>query len=352
VDEAGATWHDAPRISATVGDSPRRFVAWLLAGGAAALLAVAAFNLVVDPYGTAGTGIFPTAVARDASLKVDLFERLDRAPETVILGSSRSLKIDPRRIERDTGHTAFNAGVRAGGPAEAYALLRALHDRFPHAHPRVLWLLDLEDLGRTGVQPDMVSDPRLSTYMSRTQHVDAPSFDPWQLFSWTEASDSLAVVRSEINGRLANLRRHRARRGAGFRGDGYYTAHDYRWQPAFDAYVKIYQRGFSFRPMPRLYLERGLATANSWGVRPVLAIAPMHPQLLAAVRPLGWAARHDRLLAVLADLHRRYDFDVADMSSIAAFGGTPDAFYDPVHMRPANTDRLVDALAARYPNDI
>src|SRR5207244_7949890 len=108
----------------------------------------------------------------------------------------------------------------------------------------------------------------------------------------------------------------------------------------------------TFRPMPVLYLERGLALANSLGARPVLVMTPMHPQLLAAVRPFGWAEQHDRLLALLADLRRRYEFDVADMSSIAAFGGTADGFYDPVHMRASNADRLIDVLASRYPRDL
>lgn len=354
VEDSGRTWHDAPMFTDAVGESPRRFVAWTLASLTGGLLAVAAFNLLVDPYGTAGTGIFPTGLPHDISLKANLLDRLDQAPDTIVLGSSRSLKVDPGRIMADTGHTAFNAGVRAGGPPEAYALLEHLHDRFPDAHPRIVWILDQEAFGHNSLQPDLVSDARFKHYVPhKRRHVDKPGFDIWRLFSWSEASDSLLIVRSEINGELAVRRNRRSKRDGGFRPDGYYTPdQNYNWKLAYARYVNDYRRGFRPHSLPQLYLQRSLAAANSWGVRPLIVIPPMHPKLLAAVQQLGWRDAHRWLLGTLADLHTRYRFDVADMSSIDAFGGTPDAFYDPVHMRPANTDRLVDVLASRYPGDI
>jgi hypothetical protein len=350
--EAGGAYHAAPRFEPGTGERPRRFVVWTLLGLAVALIAAAAFNLVVDPYGTAGTGIFPVGLPRDASLKADLIERLDRQPETIVLGSSRSLKVDPRRISADTGRTAFNAGVRGGGPLEAYALLRWLHDRFPNDRPRVVWMLDLEAFRTDTVQPDLLSDPRIGRYVSQAHGLRSDGLDPWRLFSWSETEDSLRLVRSELDGELARRRRAQSARNGGFRADGYYTRRDFFWKLTFDEYTNLYRRGFSIRPLPWLYLKRTLALANSWGVRPLLVISPMHSRLLATVRQLGWDERHAELLAKLTALSRSRRFDIADMSSVAAFGGIPGAFYDPLHMRPANADRLVDVLAALYPSDM
>jgi lysophospholipase L1-like esterase len=97
---------------------------------------------------------------------------------------------------------------------------------------------------------------------------------------------------------------------------------------------------------------RGLAAANSWRVRPLIVIPPLSPRLLAAVRPYGWEEHHREVLDMLASLQQRYRFDIADMSTINTFGGTPNAFYDAVHMRPKNAARLTEALAARYRDDL
>jgi hypothetical protein len=352
VEDSSRAWHDAPQFTDAVGEAPRRFVAWTLASLAAGLLAIASFNLLVDPYGTAGTGIFPTGLPRDVSLKADLLDRLASAPDTVVLGSSRALKVDPRRITADTGHTAFNTGGRAGGPPEAYALLEHLHTRFPDARPRVVWILDQEAFRHNGLQPDLVNDPRFRRFLPhKRRQVDKPGLDAWRLFSWSEATDSMRVVESDINNKLGRTRR--AKRNGGFRPDGYYVPdQNYNWNLAFSKYLNIYRHGFTPQPIPQLYLQRTLAATTAWGVRPLIVIPPMQPRLLAAVQKLGWTARHRWLLAMLADLHTRYRFDVADMSSITDFGGTADGFYDPVHMRPSNADRLVDVLASRYPGDI
>jgi hypothetical protein len=323
-------------------------VSWTLGGLAAGLISVGGFNLVVDPYGTAGTGIFPTGLPRDASLKADLIDHLDRAPGTIILGSSRSLKIDPRQITTVTGQPSFNAGVMAGGTPEAYALLQLVHDRFPQHRLKVVWILEQEAFRRNGVQPDIVTDRRLSRYVPRATHREVPGFDLWRLFSWSEARDSFGIVQSEINGELSQAR-HRYR---GFRADGYYSRANYSWEVAYNKYLNLYRRGFSIQPVARLFLVRGMEAANSWGVRPLIVIPPMSPRLLAAVRPLGWDEHHRQLLDMLVGLQQRYRFDIADMSSIDAFGGTPDAFYDGVHMRPANAARLVDALVANYRDDL
>ena len=49
---------------------------------------VVAFNAIVDPLGTIGTDLVPTATWSDRGEKVDLIENLKVPPELVVLGSS------------------------------------------------------------------------------------------------------------------------------------------------------------------------------------------------------------------------------------------------------------------------
>ena len=85
---------------------------------------------------------------------------------------------------------------------------------------------------------------------------------------------------------------------------------------------------------------------NSWGATPVIVLTPMQPQLLRRVRPIGWDARHRDVLAYLRGLQTRYRFVLVDMSLLRSFGGSPQAFYDGVHMMPGNYRKMVRALLA------
>src|SRR5690349_8239557 len=104
IEHAKRGGHDAPVLSAhDEGESPRRFVVWFLTGLAVLLIGVFGFNAIVDPYGGLGTGLLPTAITDDPAIKVRLLEQLPKAPQLVVLGSSRSLKADPAFLREHTG---------------------------------------------------------------------------------------------------------------------------------------------------------------------------------------------------------------------------------------------------------
>ena len=61
--------------------NPRRFVAGTLVAAAALLLAVLSFDVVVDPWGQLGTGIFPSLIPTDRPVKIALIDRLPKPPQ-------------------------------------------------------------------------------------------------------------------------------------------------------------------------------------------------------------------------------------------------------------------------------
>src|SRR5919201_6260074 len=101
----------AEALASTREGSQRRFVGGFLGSFLLVLGAVLAFNVVIDPFALAGTGVVPTAVEPDRSIKLDLLQRLKRGPQILILGDSRGRQAQPSQLERLTGHTAFNAAV-------------------------------------------------------------------------------------------------------------------------------------------------------------------------------------------------------------------------------------------------
>src|SRR6266705_7027316 len=68
----------------------RGYVVAFLACALVLVACVGAFNAAVDPYGTIGTNLVPTAIESDRAAKITLVERLAQPPEILILGSSRS----------------------------------------------------------------------------------------------------------------------------------------------------------------------------------------------------------------------------------------------------------------------
>jgi hypothetical protein len=349
--------HARPLDSASAGN-PRRFVVTLLATALGAVAAVFFVNIVVDPYGTVGTNLLASGVPQDPSTKAALIKQLTSPPQLVVLGSSRSLKVQPSYLHRLTGERVFNAGLRDATPVEEYALIHFIHDRFPHAHIHWLWLLDVESFRSDTISPALLDSADLAPYVSSQDRLTARFKGIVDLLSWRALEDSLAVIRAgkqagpSLSGPEMTARRirHLIARSQGFAPDGYYRRIDYDWAKSTQKYEAMYGDGSLYRRLagvPKDYLARSLRDLDRWGQPPVIVLTPMHPKLEQELGPVGWSGRHRELVAYLRRLRSTYAFRYLDFTSIRSFGGSPGGFYDPVHMREGNLHRMLTAVLAR-----
>jgi hypothetical protein len=106
-------------------------------------------------------------------------------------------------------------------------------------------------------------------------------------------------------------------------------------------YRTLYPR---LSPSAESYFERTLAKMDAWGYPPVLVLSPIHPTLRKALGPLGWDERHRQVVAYIESLRRREEFTFFDMTSLSSFGGSPNLFYDGMHMTLPNVHRFLDVL--------
>lgn len=356
---AGLRHHDERIVGGWQSTSARRFVAWLLAAAVGALLVVAAFNAVVDPYDTLGTGVFPTVIPEDSSTKLELLNKLPAPPQAVVLGSSRAMRIEPSYIQKQTGLRSFNAAVRSGTPLDAWAFANYIHDRFPGASPRYLWMLDLNafQYQAPAFHDNLFHTPALARYFPSADRNSLSLSDLWTMLSWQTTTDSVRAVRAEIEGTPPLVKPDRRAPGE-FTPDGGRTSGDFG-TPGKTLAVRIRytasqnKRDYSsptFSPQPTQYFERTLASMNRWGIHPVLVLTPVHPTLLKIIGPLGWNSRHQQVLDYLAKLQARYRFTVIDMTQISSFGGDPNDFYDGSHMKVKNLRLMIDAILKRDPS--
>jgi hypothetical protein len=332
--------------------SQRRFVVGFLGSFLAVLAAVLAFNVVIDPLALAGTGLVPTAVEPDRSIKLDLIEHLKRSPQILILGDSRGRQAQPSQLRRLTGHTAFNAAVTGGSAPEAYVFVRFAADRFPHQRRRYIWFTD-EGLASGIVQPQLAQDPRARRYLP-----DAPRFglgDVKTYLSTDATKDSWRVFDKCVLGTC--------RTKVNYNPDGSLTTRSLRYLPE-DA--KSLRRSVAARlagvranretlkqarqdlalPGRFAYLDRMLAFMNSRGEVPVIVLNPLYPSVLRAEEKLGFTA-HRATMEKLAQLHKRFRFVLVNCENERTWGGEPSDWSNASHVNRANMRRELRYIVAR-----
>jgi len=97
----------------------------------------------------------------------------------------------------------------------------------------------------------------------------------------------------------------------------------------------------------RWYVRQVVKEANEMGVTPVIALTPYHPRLLKMLKTRGWNYVHRRIVGYLRGLRSDFRLQILDFTRVKSFGGWCGGFYDGVHSRPAQMQRLLRAVAAK-----
>ncbi len=329
----------------------RRFVIGFLGSFFAVLATVLAFNVVVDPFALAGSGIVPTAVEPDRSVKLDLLQRLEHGPQILILGDSRGRQAEPSFVQRLTGHTAFNAAVTGGSAPDAYVFVRAMAARFPHQKRRYIWFTDI-GLASGIVLPQLAQDRRARRYLP-----DAPRFGLGDVKTYLSTDATKASWRVFDKCVLGTCRSYIL-----YRADGSLTTRSLRYLPehakslrkavaravaaARDPQESLAQwRQDLADPQRLLYLDRLLAFANRRGEVPVLVLNPIYPSVLATLNRYGFPGRRATLEKV-AELHKRFRFVLVDCEDIRKWGGNAYDWTNATHVNRLNMRRELRYVVA------
>jgi hypothetical protein len=324
----------------------RGFVAALLGSCLAVLGIVFALNFLVDPFAIAGTNLAPSAVETDRSTKLTLLQRLQRAPEILVLGSSRSRQAEPGFLARLTGHTGFNAGVTGGTAADALVFTRFAAQLFPARGRRYIWFVDA-GVATNGVNPQLESDPRASRYL-----IGEGGFGLADLGTYISPQASKASLRV-----IDKCVMHRCRTSIRYNPDGSLRQSSLRYLPERSRNVQATAAQLAARiranppaepgrtdPKRYVFFERALAFMNARGERPVIVLNPVYPTVLAALEHYGYPQRATSL-AYLQALHRRFDFVLVDCQDIRDWGGSARDFSNPTHVNRVNMRRMLTYIA-------
>ncbi|MDQ2982564.1 MAG: hypothetical protein M3R70_01370 [Actinomycetota bacterium] len=312
----------------------------------ALLAGVFALNALVDPFALTGSGLLPTAVETDRSIKLNLIQHLARNPEVVILGSSRARQAEPSYLRRITGHSGLNAAVTGGTAADAFVMTRYVADRFPHGKRRYVWFVD-SSIATNGINPQLTQDPRAKRYLAG-KRLRFTLGDVGTYFSPQAAGASWRVVKACLIADCKVRLRYLA--------DGSISSTTIKYLPEharslrnsvtrLAASVKTRHVG-RVDPARYKYFEETLAFMNARGARPVIVLNPIHPTILAALRRHGFTSRRVAI-AYLHELHRRFDFVLVDCQDIRRWGGSPQDFTNATHVNRRNMRRMLRYVVAQ-----
>jgi hypothetical protein len=315
------------------------------------LVAILALNIVIDPFAIAGSGVVPTAVESDRSIKLTLLGDLKHGPETLILGSSRSRQAEPSFLQQLTGHGGFNAGVTGGTSADEWVFVRYAADLFPHQKRRYIWFTDV-GLAGGGVLPQLAHDPRARRYLQGGAGFGLGDVGTYLSTDATKAS--WRVFRKCV---LSTCHSH-----IRYRPDGSLTNQSLRYLPEHAASLRkavaklvtavrahhqtlAQARADLAQPHRFSYFERALEFMNRRGEEPVIVLNPVYPSVLAELEKYGYAGRR-ATLEKIAELHKRYRFVFVDAQDIRTWGGTARDWSNATHVNRSNMRRMLRYIVA------
>jgi hypothetical protein len=329
----------------------RRWVIGWLVSLVGLLAAVLALNITIDPFALAGSGVVPTAVESDRSIKLTLLENLKRGPETLILGSSRSRQAEPSYLQKLTGHTGFNAGVTGGTSADEYVFVRLAAALFPHHKRRYIWFTDV-GLAGGGINEQLARDPRARKYLPGGANFGLHDVGTYLSTDATKAS--WRVFRKCV---LASCRSY-----IRYNRDGSLTSQSLRYLPEHAkslrtsvaklvAAVRAHHQTLAqaradlAQPNRFYYFERALQFMNRRGEVPVIVLNPVYPSVFRELLKYGYNGRRASL-EMVAKLHERYRFVFVDCQDIRKWGGTDYDWSNATHVDRANMRRMLRYVVA------
>lgn len=300
------------------------------------LIAVVLLNLLVNPAGYYPTGLFPVLTANDVAQKRDLLLRQAATrPAVLLLGSSKTMRLSPRLMPPALARAGFNAATSAAVPTDMLEMARYAYDKAGIAPRIVLVGVDVE-MFHNGIRP-------VGHLPSLSQRAEA-------LFSVEQTSQSLRSLGYRLKGGYPAVRRVLAADGTlqepvleqdERRGVDVFA----RDLPAMVAnYHAIWSTYTGLSASESRALSDLVALCRAHGSTVVLFLSPTHPRLEAALRPWNYDSRKQMVRAELEKIAAQNGARFLDLSDVQSFGGNLNDFYDGVHVKDGNAERMLQRL--------
>lgn len=321
----------------------RRFVLYFVALSIIILVAVAALNVIMDPYAEYGTDLVDPLVVLPRQDKYELMRDVPELPQTLLLGSSRAITLRPSLVTELTGTSAFNAAVTRAMPLDYFVFSNYALQTYDQPPEQLYVFIDLQAMHPTVVwnSPDWLTSSPLNRYAGEFDSTFSLEEFLTKLVSRRQAWDSLRALERVASGAEVYMVPY----------SEYGEMLD--WQSPehgaseFGDYA--FWESFTHIPPERFEnLERVMALAQANDAALTFVFLPYAPEALEKMVEIdAYAARDGELRAFLAEQQAVYDFAVVDLLPLETWDGNPAGFYDYYHITQDNADRIVTFLFSR-----
>lgn len=315
------------------------------------LAAVALFNLWANPEGLYPTKFLPPVIADHRPEKIFLMSTRHPKPEALVLGSSRSMKIEPALVERYTGLKTFNAAVFQAYTEDDYALLRYAVEK-AGIRPKLVII---------GVEWANFSDDPRNTYLTRPSPLSEylPGQPAWRGYldlvgtaiSWPETSLSLDAVGKFV------LRRTPPPRQIHIEPDGYLIRDQDERAKANGTFQiahlmvysrKLYEqrlRSFYFLPERVRYFQEMLQYCRERHIQVMVFATPVYHEIFDGESSED-RQREQAAIDTMRALAEQGGASFDDFLHVESFAGEPEAFFDGTHIDTRNATLLTARMLA------
>ncbi|MFA8439726.1 DUF1574 family protein [Pueribacillus sp. YX66] len=306
-------------------------------------------NYIVNPHGKYNSNVLPSLVWTGRSDKASLLHKLNEDPEILILGSSRSMKIDPEFIEEKTGLSSFNAAVNSANAEDYYTMLRYSLDTLERKPNTIFLGIDVEAFhNNTPIDERLLFNKALSKYLNaqdRISFIDMLT----SLLSYEETTSSFVSLYYKLsaypdrstyyddNGFLHYIQK------SGTVTDENYDSkiEDYieRYRARYDGYTQLSDKR-------KDYFEKFLALAEEENIQVIAFITTLHDDI---IRDLKKTRNYDDIKQKLVNYLNKMDeqnenFVYEDFDRVDKYNGVLTAFYDGAHIHEKNANRITRRL--------
>jgi hypothetical protein len=331
-------------------------------------LGYAALVRLVDPRGEFGTGVFPVVDLDIRVRKMQLFRDYlaTAAPEGLVVGSSRAMKLNPRTLEAATGHRFFNFAVDNARAEDYLAIYRWVHQQ--HVQIKLLVIgLDVEALHNDDrPEASLLRNNALVGALGSSKLPEPGLLAPFrayqvvrlvkeykQTFTIEYLTETVQAVRFfvrpqsrplplmefEPNGYLRYSRWEQERAAGRFRFDHDLERCVTKSLGRFDNMTQLSLRR-------RGYLRQVVDEARADGARVVIWITSVHPLTSRYLEAHSkYPALLDATRAYEQALSREDGIAIYDFSRPENYDGTAMGWYDCLHIDETNADRVAFILS-------
>jgi hypothetical protein len=342
----------------------KAFARAFLVAALAILAAAISLQVITDPRGDFSPGLgVPEKFTTRFNVrkeKLALIENLrPNPPEAYILGSSRLMRMDPRIVKLFTGYDAFNFAVLDGMPEDFYIITRYLTEDL-RAKPGII-ILGVDEVAFRGRDDrpertaedayDFYACPQLWKHLDK-QDQPVPILLALKKIQATISREYLSDTITFISRKLSP-RKTMKLCILDANGFTYYSQWDqrinlglYNYEDEMKLYAAMWKERFEkYRTLStarQKYLEKFFHLCRQNRIQLKVLITPMHKSLRESLKNNPNAAAVDaQMRSFLHEMQKKYSFELYDFSTPASFDGAEDDFYDGVHCKYYNNEKML-----------